>query len=143
MNRWPTWGASLGYDEIKPWDIGYLAEKQRLDLYEFDEEELRPYFELDRVVAGMFDIFSRVLGIKVIAEPEFPAGIPRSSITGWKTPAPANFWAASIPIGFHARISAAAPGWIRSSRATPAVDEPHIGLICGNLTPRSATRHPC
>src|SRR6201996_4477337 len=63
-------GRSLGYREIQPWDVSYLAEKQRKALYDFDEEELRPYFLLDRVVAGMFDIFSRVLGIKVIEEPD-------------------------------------------------------------------------
>jgi len=49
-----------------------LAEKQRQALYEFDEEELRPYFQLENVVAGMFDIFSRVLGIQVIEEPDVP-----------------------------------------------------------------------
>ena len=66
-------GRELGYDTIHPWDVGYLSERQRRALYDFDEEELRPYFELDRVVAGMFDIFSRILGIKVVAELSVPA----------------------------------------------------------------------
>ena len=35
-----------------PWDIAYYAEKQRAALYDFDEEALRPYFPLERVVAG-------------------------------------------------------------------------------------------
>ena len=41
-----------------PGTSAYLAEKQRAALYDFDEEELRPYFPLERVVAGMFEIFS-------------------------------------------------------------------------------------
>ena len=54
----PSPGASS-----QPWDVGYWAEKQRAALYDFDEEALRPYFPLERVVDGMFQIFGRVLGI--------------------------------------------------------------------------------
>ena len=73
-------GQATWLRRIEPWDVAYVAEKQRLALYDFDEEELRPYFELERVVAGMFDIFSRVLGIEVIEEPGVPGGIRRSNI---------------------------------------------------------------
>ena len=66
----------MGYDSILPWDVSYVAEKQRLALYDFDEEELRPYFQLEDVVAGMFDIFCRILGIKVIEEPGVPGWDP-------------------------------------------------------------------
>ena len=38
--------------ELAPWDVAYYAEKQRAALYDFDEEALRPYFPLERVVAG-------------------------------------------------------------------------------------------
>ena len=37
---------------IAPWDVAYYAEKQRAALYDFDEEALRPYFPLERVVDG-------------------------------------------------------------------------------------------
>src|SRR6185295_19574956 len=33
---------------LDPWDIGYWSEKQRAALYDFDEEDLRPYFPLSR-----------------------------------------------------------------------------------------------
>ena len=64
---------TLGYDDLAPWDISYAAEKQRSALYDFDEEELRPdYFELDNVITGMFEIFSRLLGIRVVERPGIP-----------------------------------------------------------------------
>src|SRR5260370_19472001 len=50
---------------LQPWDVGYYAEKQRSKLYDFDEEALRPYFPLDRVVAGLFDIVQKLFGIRV------------------------------------------------------------------------------
>ena len=38
-----------GAPELEPWDVSYYAEKQRAALFDFDEEELRPYFPLQRV----------------------------------------------------------------------------------------------
>ncbi len=38
--------------KLEPWDVGYWAEKQRRALYDFDEEQLRPYFPAERVVDG-------------------------------------------------------------------------------------------
>ncbi|HZT37325.1 MAG TPA: M3 family metallopeptidase, partial [Bryobacteraceae bacterium] len=61
---------------LNAWDIGYFAEKQRKALYDFDEEALRPYFPLDRVVAGMFEIFGRVFGIRVIEKSGVPVWDP-------------------------------------------------------------------
>ena len=42
-------------------------------MYDFDEEALRPYFPLDRVVSGMFEIFGRILGIRVTQVTDMPA----------------------------------------------------------------------
>ena len=41
---------------LEPWDVAYYAEKQRAALYDFDEEALRPYFPVERVVDGLFDL---------------------------------------------------------------------------------------
>src|SRR6202020_1223146 len=59
--------------DLQPWDIGYYAEKQRAALYDFDEEALRPYFPLDRVVSGMFEIVHRLYGIRVVEKQGVPA----------------------------------------------------------------------
>src|SRR5262249_41662382 len=62
-----------GAPEIEPWDVAYYAETQRSALYDFDEEALRPYFPLERVVEGMFSLFGRLFGIKVEPESGAPA----------------------------------------------------------------------
>ena len=68
--------------ELDPWDIGYYAEKQRLALYDFDEEALRPYFSLDRVVDGMFEIFGTRLRHRSEARSKAsPSGTPPSKHT--------------------------------------------------------------
>ncbi len=51
--------------ELKPWDVGYYAEKQRKALYDFDEEQLRPYFSAEKVLQGAFDLASSLYGIRL------------------------------------------------------------------------------
>jgi hypothetical protein len=61
--------------------VAYYAEKQRAALYDFDEEELRPYFPLERVVDGLFETVQRLYGIRVAKSPAFPCGTRRCVIT--------------------------------------------------------------
>jgi len=128
-------GRELGYQTIEPWDIAYVAEKQRIALYEFDEEELRPYFELERVVAGMFDIFSHLFGIKVIEQPGIPGW--DSAVKYFRVEDSAKgtnlggFYTDWFP-----RENKRGGAWMDSLfTGNPTAGQPHVGLICGNLTP--------
>ncbi len=49
--------------EIAAWDWRYYAEKERQALYDLDDSELRPYFELDNMIAAAFDTASRLFGL--------------------------------------------------------------------------------
>ncbi len=125
----------LGYSVVEPWDLSYLAEKQRKALYDFDDEELRPYFELNRVVAGMFDIFSRLLGIKVVEESGVPVWDPavkyyrvEDAVSGKLL---GSFYSDWFP-----RENKRGGAWMDSLvTGNPDEDRPHTGVICGNLTP--------
>jgi oligopeptidase A len=128
-------GTQLGYETIEPWDVAYIAEKQRLALYNFDEEELRPYFELERVVAGMFDIFSRVFGIEMKED---------ASVPGWddavKYYSVTDAASGKLLGGFYSdwfpRENKRGGAWMDALiTGNPAAGKPHLGLICGNLTP--------
>ena len=39
---------------LEPWDVAYWSEQQRQAQYAFDEEALRPYFAINRVIPGLF-----------------------------------------------------------------------------------------
>ena len=58
-------GRSTGDNVVAPWDIAYHSEKLRQATYHFDQEELRPYFPLPRVLSGLFEIVNRLFGITV------------------------------------------------------------------------------
>ncbi len=126
---------TLGYDSVNPWDVGYLAEKQRQALYHFDEEELRPYFQFDRVVAGMFDIFSRILGIKVVEEPNVPGWDPAVKYYRIEDASSGELLGGFYTDWFP-RENKRGGAWMDSLiTGNPDQGQPHVGLICGNLTP--------
>ncbi|MBV9085392.1 MAG: M3 family metallopeptidase [Acidobacteriaceae bacterium] len=125
----------VGYSNIEPWDVAYIAEKQRLKLYDFDEEALRPYFELDRVLAGMFDIFSRILSIKVIEESGVPGWDPAVKYYRVEDAVSGKFLGGFYTDWFP-RENKRGGAWMDSLIVGhPDDGKPHLGLMCGNLTP--------
>ena len=50
--------------EIKPWDYSYWSNKHRAAKYAFDEEALRPYFELNNVIDGVFGLATKLYGLQ-------------------------------------------------------------------------------
>ncbi|MDE6282488.1 MAG: M3 family metallopeptidase [Muribaculaceae bacterium] len=49
--------------EINAWDYSYYANKLKNERYSYDEEQLRPYFELDNVIDGVFGLATKLYGI--------------------------------------------------------------------------------
>ena len=49
--------------EMQPWDFGYYSHKLQLKKFNLDAEMLRPYFELSRVIGGVFGLANRLYGI--------------------------------------------------------------------------------
>jgi oligopeptidase A len=127
--------------ELQPWDVAYYAEKQRAALYDFDEEALRPYFPLEHVVDGLFETARRLYGVRVTEEPGVPVWDPQVRYYG------VHDRDGSFIGGFYAdwypRENKRGGAWMDALvTGYPAQDgfKPHLGLICGNLTPPLADR---
>ncbi len=133
-NQELTTFAAIG--ELRPWDTGYYAEKQRAAMYDFDEEALRPYFPLESVVKGMFEIVGRLYGIQVVEHSGVPAwdrGVQYYEIVDPHDGILGAFYADWLP-----RENKRGGAWMDS--LITGVDHgttftKHVGLICGNLTP--------
>jgi oligopeptidase A len=122
--------------ELSPWDVAYYAEKQRAALYDFDEEALRPYFPLACVVGGLFDLVGRLYGIRVEEE----AGIPvwDSEVKYYNVRDEHGEFIGGFYADWYPRENKRGGAWMDSLiTGGPAADgfRPHLGLICGNLTP--------
>ena len=134
-------------DDLEPWETAYWAERQRKENYDLDDEELRPYFPVDGVMAGMFEIASRLFGITitqketVFIEPGSPPD-PGGRVEVWHPEvsfyeihdARTGSHMGSFYADWHPRESKRGGAWMNSLH-TGNPGEPHLGLIIGNMSP--------
>lgn len=62
--------------ELKPWDFSYYAHKLQMEKFNLDAEMLRPYFQLDKVVEGVFGLANKLYGISFKENREIPVYHP-------------------------------------------------------------------
>ena len=53
-------------DALALWDTTYWSERQSEELFEFEEESLRPYFALPNVLTGLFGLCKRLFGVEIV-----------------------------------------------------------------------------
>ncbi|MFV8224974.1 M3 family metallopeptidase [Christiangramia aquimixticola] len=53
-----------GIDKLQKWDAAYYGEKLRKKLFDLEDEKLKPYFQLENVVEGVFTIAGKLYGLK-------------------------------------------------------------------------------
>lgn len=71
-----AFAAAQGCADLQAWDTTYYSEKLRVEKYAVSQEELRPYFPAEKVIAGMFEIVQRLFGIEVKQVAEFDSYHP-------------------------------------------------------------------
>ena len=62
--------------KLQPWDIGFYSHKLQLQKYNLDAEMLRPYFELSKVIDGVFGLAHRLYGITFKENKDIPVYHP-------------------------------------------------------------------
>jgi oligopeptidase A len=51
---------------LNAWDVAYYGERLKRERFDFSEEALRPYFPLDKVLAGMFQVAERLYDVHIV-----------------------------------------------------------------------------
>lgn len=122
---------------LEAWDGAYWAEKQRQEKYDFDEEALRPYFPMPKVLSGLFELVGRVFGITV-TEAQAPGWHPE--VQYYDIHDEAGTHIASFYTDWYPRDTKRGGAWMNAFiTGGPKEDgvDPHLGLMCGNMTPPS------
>jgi oligopeptidase A len=53
-------------EDFKPWDFSYWSEVLRQESFDLDSEALRPYFSLEQVLQGLFELCQRLFDIRIV-----------------------------------------------------------------------------
>jgi len=130
---------------LKAWEVMYWAEKLRQERYRFDEEELRPYFEVGRVQAGLFELSTRIFGLRITERSIAPGEKWCDEVKYYELRDEGGRHLGSFYADWHPRESKRGGAWMGylitgEPAANGAPRAPHLGYICGNMSPPTPGR---
>lgn len=124
---------------LKPWELGYWAEKLRREQYDFDEELLRPYFPMNRVIGGMFELASRIFGLRIEELSSDEIEVWHPSVTAYAMHDRDGRHLGTFYADWYPREPKRGGAWmghlITGGPKADGTRAPHLGYICGNMTP--------
>ena len=123
-------------DALQPWDLAYYAEKLKQEKLGLSEEELRPYFPLQPVLQGMFDLVQRLYGVRIEAAPETTTWHPEVTAYALKdgNGAPAGLFYLDAFARPEKRSGAWMDECVNRRRTARGIQQPSAYLTC-NFTP--------
>lgn len=128
-------------DQLQKWDGAYYSEKLKKELFDLDQEILKPYFKLENVIDGVFEIANRLFDLKfeeVFNIDKYHEDVKTYNVTDTKGNFVAVFYA-----DFHPRKGKRNGAWMtsyKSQQIKNGVNErPHISNVC-NFTKPTETK---
>ena len=114
---------------LEPWDWRYYAQKRRMQEHDLDEAEVKPYFQLDRMIDAAFDCAHRLFGLEFR---EIDAPLYHKDARAWEVTR--NGAHVAVFIGdYFARGSKRSGAWcstMRSQAKFPEVQTPIVVNVC-------------
>ena len=98
--------------ELMPWDWAYYSEKLKEKKFNLNEEELRPYLELNNVIQGVFGLATRLYGITFQENPAIPVYHPE--VKAYEVHDKDGSFLAVLYTDFHPRASKRSGAWMTS-----------------------------
>jgi len=128
-------------DKLQKWDGAYYAEKLKKELFDLDQEILKPYFKLENVINGAFEISKRLYDLhfeEVFNIEKYHQDVKTYNVTDSNNNFIAIFYA-----DFHPRKGKRNGAWMTSYKPQQiknGVNErPHVSIVC-NFTKPTATK---
>jgi peptidyl-dipeptidase Dcp len=117
--------------EVKPWDWWYYAEKIRKARYDLNDEKLRPYFRLENVRQGAFDVAARLYGISFEERHDLPRYHP--DVRSFEVKDADGSQLGILYVDYFPRPSKRAGAWMNSFRKESWADGRRISPIVSNV----------
>ena len=138
LNQFAAEKVGSSVSDLEPCDRSYWSEKLKKARYDLDEEELRPYFPVDKVIAGMFQLVDTVFGVTVTERVENKPEVWHPDVKFFEVRDNASGkHLGSFYADLHPRETKRGGAWmnvVSTGDRSNGAFEPHMGLICGNMT---------
>ncbi len=135
-----------GIEEMQSWDHSYYAEKLRKQKFDLNDEELKPYFQLEKVQDAVFRLANRLFGLTFVERTVIPVyhqdvktyEIFEENANGSKPEQKAILY-----VDYHPRKGKRAGAWMTSYKSQFKKDgensRPHISVVCNFSKPTADT----
>ena len=116
-----------GNFKLAPWDWRYLAEKRRKAEFDFDEGELKPYLQLDRIIDAAFYAASRLFGLTFTER--FDLKLYHPDVRAWEVKGRDGAPKALFLGDYFARPSKRSGAWMSGFRGQQKLDGPQLPIV--------------
>ena len=130
-----------GISQLQKWDGAYYTEKLKKEIFDLDQEILKPYFKLENVIAGAFTIAHKLFDLNfeaVTTIDKYHEDVKTYNVTDTNCNFIAIFYA-----DFHPRKGKRNGAWMTSYKPQQIKnsknERPHISIVC-NFTKPTATK---
>ncbi|THD69899.1 M3 family peptidase [Robertkochia marina] len=124
-------------DHLEKWDGAYYTEKLKQKLFELDDEKLKPYFQLEKVINGVFDIAGKLYGLYFTPAPEVETY--HQDVKAYKVVDENEELVAIFYADFHPREGKRNGAWMTSFKPQYMREgknsRPHISIVCNFTKP--------
>ena len=122
----------LNLKDLEKWDSAFVSEKLKEAELQLNEQELKPYFELDQVLNGLFEIVKKLYGIEFKENTELD--VYHSEVKVFEVYKNDNFYAL-LYTDFFPRSGKRSGAWMTSYRSQKKDQRPHISIVCNFSRP--------
>lgn len=128
-------------ERLEKWDANYYSEKLKQERFQLDDEVLKPYFKLENVLKGVFEVAERLYGLQfkeVHHIDKYHTDVQTFEVTNEHDELTAVFYADFFP-----RKGKRNGAWMTSFKSQWIKDgvnqRPHISIVC-NFTPPTSSK---
>lgn len=123
--------------KLQPWDYSYYSNKLKNAKYSYNEEELRPYFELNNVIDGVFGLATKLYGLKFTKITNVDVYHP--DVTAFEVTDAKGEYVGLIYTDFFPRASKRPGAWMTGfkdqSNLNGVMTRPHVSIVMNFTKP--------
>lgn len=123
--------------DLQPWDWQYFSERMKEEALDLDPEILRPYFPLETVLSGTFEIAHRLFGLRFLEAKNYP--VYHNEVRVFEVKDNTGAFVGLFYCDFFPRPSKQSGAWmtnfLQQGLFRGKVERPHVSIVCNFPAP--------